>query len=440
MQVMPKTTSSPAEFDKASKMLRQAKLVLTIKDPHLMASGISTEFVLTDEIATACTDGAVTKINPRFLAGMSQAQANGLIAHENMHVSLGHPWRIGSRDVRLFNIAGDCQINAMCNDLGYELPDAGINYDVVIRKLIQSGCPSQKANSIRGESVEYTYEILKEYSEKGGKQPPGKPPGNQPNNTPNGNPGGPRRPIDDIPDSEASVTAAPKKQDPQSKIAEQLGRLEAAIDMVEKAESADKQIQNGTKRSRIPGALKSLIKKARTNKVDWRSALWKFVSGGQPTDYSFNRINKFYVDDGIYVPVIERKGVGPIAVCIDTSGSIGEKMLSAFMAEVEAILDTVRPESIIIIPCDAAVHEPGITVLYPGDTFETKDFGGRGGTSFKPPFEYLERHDIHVTKVIYLTDMEGDFPSNPGIDTLWVSTVAKNNKAPFGDVVVVDIS
>ena len=436
MQIAPKVSATPADFDKAARMLRQAKLVLTIKDPFLMSSGMATEFVLTDDVETACTNGKVTKINPRYLASMTRAKATGLIAHENLHVSFGHPWRIGNRDIRLFNIAGDCQINAICDTLDYELPDEGINYDVVIRKLIASGCPVQKANSIRNESVEYTYEILKEYSQQGGggvKPPPGTAPGTTP-------PGNKPKPIDEMQPGEASVAPAPKGDDAQSKIAEQIGRLESAIDMMEQAESADKQIQNGTKRSRIPGKLKAHIKSARTNKVDWRSAVWKFVSGGQPTDYSFNRTNKFYVDDGIYVPVIERKGVGPIAVCIDTSGSVSEKMLATFMAEVEAILDTIRPESVIIIPCDAAVHEPGVTVLYPGDTFTTNDFGGRGGTSFKPPFVYLNKHDIHVSKVIYLTDMEGDFPQNPGIDTLWVSTVAKNNKAPFGDVVVVDIS
>lgn len=436
MQVAPKLPpSTPADQDKASRMLRQAKLVLTIKTPFLTAPGMSVTFVLTDEVQTACTDGKVTKINPRFIATMTQAQVNGLVAHENMHVGLGHPWRMNKRDPRLFNIAADCQINALLSDLEYELPDAGINYDNVIRKLVQSGCPASKANSIRGESVEYTYEILKEYSQQGGGGGGGKcPPGDQPGN------GQPRKPIDDMPDGTATVAPADNRDDPASKIAEQTGRLESAVEMMEAAESADKAIQNGTKRSQIPGVLKSYIKRAHTNKVDWRSAVWKFVSGGQPTDYSFNRVNKFYVDDGIYVPVVERKGVGPIAVCIDTSGSINEKLLSAFMAEVEAILDTVRPESIIIIPCDSKVHEPGVTVLYPGDAFDTKEFGGRGGTCFKPPFVYLNKHDIHVDKVIYLTDMEGDFPPNPGIDTLWVSTVAKNNKAPFGDVVVVDIS
>lgn len=425
------TRSTQTDIDKASKSLRQAIVTLTIKTPFLTAPGMGTEYSLDDTIKTACTNGDVIKFNPSFLANMSTAQVIGLVAHENMHVGLGHPWRMKHRDAKLWNIACDCQINDMIGGLGYELPDEGVNYDGVIKLLVGAGCPLAEAQSIRNESVEYTYEILRKYSTQGGT--PGKPTGD----TPGGNPGSNLR--DKLPDPTATVEAADGKADADSKVAEHAGRLENAVDMMEKAEANDKGIQNGTKRSSIPGKLKSHIRRAIENKVDWRSVLWRFSSGQIPADYSYRRVNKFYADDGIYAPVVERIGVGPIAVCLDTSGSINDKLLSLFMAEVEAILDIIRPESIIIIPCDAKVYEPGVTVLYPGDTFEKREFGGRGGTSFKPPFEYLAKHDIHVDKVIYLTDMEGTFPADPGIDTLWVSTVERNAKAPFGDVVVIDI-
>lgn len=418
------------DIDKARKVLRQAVISLSIKTPFMTAPGMSTDYVIDNTVKTACTDGKSIKFNPAFLNSMSPAQVIGLVAHENMHVGLGHPWRMGNRDPRLWNIACDCQINDIIGDMGYELPDEGVNFNRVVAILVQAGCPAAKASTIRNESVEYTYNLLKEYSTAGGSGGGKCPPGED-------SPGQPKpNPIDNIPEPTASVEKAPVGDDPELKVAEQVERLANGIETTEMIESKNR---DPNKRGSVPGKLKSLIKSAHTNKVDWRSAVWKFASGTNPTDYSYRRVNKTYVDDGIYVPVVERTGVGPIAVCIDTSGSVSDRILSAFFAEINAILDTVRPESVLIIPCDSKVYLNGVEMLYPGDEYSNRKLGGRGGTCFKPPFQYLEEHDISVDKVIYLTDMEGSFPKDPGIPTLWVSIVAKNNTAPFGDVVVLDI-
>lgn len=416
------------DTDKARKVLRQAVISLSIKTPFMTAPGMSTDYIIDDTIKTACTDGKSIKFNPAFLTSMTLPQVIGLVAHENMHVGLGHPWRMGSRDPKLWNIACDCQINDIIGDMGYDLPDEGINFNRVVALLVQAGCPAAKANTIRNESVEYTYNLLKEYSTGGG----GGGGGGQPP------PDGPRsNPIDNIPEPTAGVEKAPPCDDPEAKVAEQVERLASGVETTEMIESKSR---DPNKRGSVPGKLKALIKAAHTNKIDWRSAVWKFASGTTPTDYSYRRVNKTYVDDGIYVPVVERTGVGPIAVFIDTSGSVSERVLSAFFAEINAILDTVRPESVLIVPCDSKVYEPGVTMLYPGDEYSNRKLGGRGGTCFKPPFRYLDEHDIHVDKVIYLTDMEGSFPNDPGIPTLWVSTVSRNTAAPFGDVVYLDVS
>lgn len=438
--------TSTADFDKARKVLRRAVTHLSIRTPFITAPGMAIDYQITTDVGTACTDGKTIKFNPDFLNSMTEDQVIGLVAHENMHVGLGHPWRMGNRNLKAWNIAADCQINELIGNMNYKLPDGGINYDTLISKLVSVGCPRRKANTIRDESVEYTYNMIMEHlsdkSDKPGETQPGAPsPDNSSgNNQPSGNDKQSDTKIDFPEPKDGLVTAAPKEHDVEAKLAEQVERLAGAVETMEKIEANDKNIQNGSKRSQIPLGLKTLIKKAHTNKVDWRSALWKFASGQMPTDYTYTRVNKKYVDDQLYVPVVERSGVGNIAVCLDTSGSVNDATLSLFLAEVEAILDLVRPESVIIIPCDSKVYEPGVTVLYPGDTFSTANLGGRGGTCFKPPFAYLDKHDIVVDKVVYLTDMEGSFPADPGIPTLWVSTVSKNNTAPFGDVVVVDIS
>ena len=40
-----------------------------------------------------------------------------------------------------------------------------------------------------------------------------------------------------------------------------------------------------------------------------------------------------------------------------------------------------------------------------------KALTGGGGTSFKAPFEWIEREQMHPDLVVYFTDAEGEFPA-----------------------------
>jgi predicted metal-dependent peptidase len=60
---------------------------------------------------------------------------------------------------------------------------------------------------------------------------------------------------------------------------------------------------------------------------------------------------------------------------------------------------------------------------------------GGGGTSFIPPFEYLEKNGIDPKCVIYLTDGYGTFPSESDVKvpTMWLMTT--DVEPPFGECV-----
>jgi predicted metal-dependent peptidase len=62
---------------------------------------------------------------------------------------------------------------------------------------------------------------------------------------------------------------------------------------------------------------------------------------------------------------------------------------------------------------------------------------GRGGTSFHPPFAYLDEEGIVPDTMIYLTDMMGAFPEEPRYPTVWCAT--SDIKAPFGETVRVKV-
>jgi predicted metal-dependent peptidase len=124
---------------------------------------------------------------------------------------------------------------------------------------------------------------------------------------------------------------------------------------------------------------------------------------------------------------------GPTFVfALDTSGSMSirelEKLLSVFRWCCKKFGRTE------LIQCDADVHQ----VL--------KDFGsktviqvkGRGGTNFKPVFEYIaKKYKNKIDLLIYGTDLYGDFPDDkPPYNVVWVVPEKSNkDKVPFGKVV-----
>lgn len=417
----------PANMAEAKKALKKALLGLSLRFELFAAPGMAMKYVILETangatlrgegqpdvdfelsrmIETAATDGHRVMINPDFFMTLDDEERIGLCAHENMHVGLGHPWRMGTRQPKAWNIATDIGMNEYLKEAGIKIPKGGLTADLVIPMLVKAGCPRSVANTVRTASSETVYDILMQYLAT--KLPDG---------------------------ADGHVVAPPSGDNPQEKVAENVERLQAAVERVEKQNEERK-----TNRGVIPGGLKVYLQRAQKNLVDWKTATWKFVQGSIPSDYSYRRTNRRFVDDGLFMPVVDRIGVGPVAVMLDTSGSVGDDHLKAFMGEIQAIVDAVRPEWVIVIPCDSRVDVDAVEVLQPGEEFDERKIGNRGGTSFIPPFEYLEENNIQVDKIIYLTDMDGPFPEDPGVPTLWVSTQRDRNTAPFGDVVVVDIT
>jgi predicted metal-dependent peptidase len=136
---------------------------------------------------------------------------------------------------------------------------------------------------------------------------------------------------------------------------------------------------------------------------------------------------------------------GPHLIAVDTSGSIGEKELSEFQAEVQATLDECKPDAIDVVYCDCRVN--GVQEFTPGDLVKLRPMGG-GGTMFEPVFDYIVSADLPESAeysryehdepecLIYLTDGYGSFPeSAPNYPVLWAST--QKETFPFGQVVAV---
>jgi len=170
--------------------------------------------------------------------------------------------------------------------------------------------------------------------------------------------------------------------------------------------------------SSLPSSIKSLINiiiEKRNPKINWKRALKIFSSSSRRTKVKFTvkRVSKRYGTR----PGLKIQRSQKIAVAVDTSGSISYEELNMFFNEIHSIWQ--NGAEIEVIECDATIQK---IYSYMG---EFPDFvHGRGGTTFDPVFEYLNRNkDVLYDGCIYLTDGCASAPTiKPRCKLFWVVT------------------
>jgi predicted metal-dependent peptidase len=181
---------------------------------------------------------------------------------------------------------------------------------------------------------------------------------------------------------------------------------------------------------RWPGGLERHLADAKVSRTQWRSVLRDFISSTDPSDYRWTPPNRRYVASGLYLPSVERSGIGEIVIAVDTSGSVDETTLEQFAGEIRAIADETHPERIYVVYCDAEVQR--VDEFGANDPIELSPKGGEG-TDFKPPFRWVDEQGLDPKCLIYLTDLWcKSFPDPPAYPVLW-ATDSPDRTAPFGE-------
>ena len=141
--------------------------------------------------------------------------------------------------------------------------------------------------------------------------------------------------------------------------------------------------------------------------VDWREVLREFISTTcAGNDYStWARPNRRLMSQGVYMPSGISQRVGELVVAIDTSGSISNSTLTAFLSEVKSICDTVHPEQVRLLYWGHEVvgDESYKTDELDGLITSTKPMGG-GGTDVNCVTQYMTAEGINPQACIVLTD------------------------------------
>jgi len=373
------------------------------------------------------TDGRRIVYNPAFVESVPPPILQTLLAHEVMHCALGHHCRRGIRDPKLWNKAADLAINPLLKKNGMELWEGALldpQYDDLSAEEIYAQL--KKSANLEGPSDQESD------AETGtGSQPTQQgdgaacsPSSGQTEESEDPNP-------NDDADAECSpwdfgevVDATDEEDRPASPAEQSLQQHEWSL-------ATEQALIIAKACGHAPSNIDRPVRESRESKQDWRSVTRAFVAATTICDYRWTPPNRRHISSGLYLPSVERNGVGTMVIGVDTSGSVGKEELEQFAAEITAISDEVQPERIYVVYCDAAVNS--VQEFGPSEPITLEPKGG-GGTDFRPVFDWVEENAINPACLIYLTDLCcGSYPVAPDYPVLWATDSPR--AAPFGETV-----
>ena len=366
--------------------------VSLIRDPeYMMLAGVimygKTE-VLNDPQLTARTDGVNTQYSEQFISKLTDTELMGLVLHEKMHCAFKHTfiWKhMYKEDPMLANMACDYVINLPIQDR--HIKDGFV-------KLPDGGCVDEQYRDMDAGEV---FRLLKQQ---------------YPN-------GAPQR-----------AMAGFDEHDWESGDEMSTDEIDAITKDIDSALR-----QGGILASKAGANVDRALMDMLEPKVDWREALRDFITNSKiGDDYtSYRRIDRRFQSQDLTLPTAYSDRIYRIAVGVDTSGSIGDRELAAFLAEAQSIFESVKPELVDLLYWghNVAAHETYDESALSTLRESTKPKGG-GGTDPECMSQYLNDHNIKPDCVVMLTDGEvfGSWGTNWPAPVLWC--IADNKHVTAG--------
>lgn len=371
------------------------------------------------------TDSAILMWDPAAVQRWKPEEVAGVLIHEISHLLRDHSARRRAiaADPRLWNIAGDCEIN---DDLSrYKIPG--------------EGCFPKTFGMQPGKLAESYYAELRRQGKgqggEGGEGAEG-----------DGKAIGPGKP------SAAggwcgsgagrAVPGEPEQLDEKGK---PQGRSPREIERVrrETAKAIQEQASRG-QGSMAAGWLRWANEELKPPRIPWQRRLATlarsaaaYASGA--VDYKYDRParRQSAIGWGPGKPILAalRRPIIQAAIVLDTSGSMGSAELSVALAESDGIMRAVGA-NVTFCACDAEVHSLKQVRTWRELIPLVK---GGGGTDFRPAFEEISRRRPRPDVLIFFTDGYGSAPAlPPNFRTIWVLINSKHRPTTWGDYVEID--
>jgi predicted metal-dependent peptidase len=411
------------------------------------------------DLPTLATDGKRVFVNPDYMLTLGPAEMAFALAHEVYHCVRNHPQRSRSYrldgkikgcpyDHTLFNIAEDYTINAdlVDNHIGAIHPSWLYDRDIkadelpedVYVRLYNNRPPPQG----QGQQPQPGGSGGQPGPSGGGQgQQPSQPP--SPVN-PSRNDPGQNKTYRDIQKStrhdKAAEEAGGAFDDTFEPFTDVNGKEDIPSGMefkeaVARAAAAAKAMGN------MPGSLQRVVDEILEPQVLWREHLRMLIAGkigARKEDWARPNRRRLVLNPIVILPGKRGYGSNLVVCVVDNSGSVSNDEMKVFFSEMTGILDDCKPKRVMVIWCDAAVRQVDeASTLDELQDIRVAGAKGGGGTSFIPPFKYLDEENIEPDTLIYLTDMLGPFPEQPVYPVVWCATTDK--KAPFGETVRIKV-
>lgn len=154
--------------------------------------------------------------------------------------------------------------------------------------------------------------------------------------------------------------------------------------------------------------------------VDWAEHLRQFLTSARRDGWESPFNAPVYTATGVVAAGRKRRALRQVAVAIDTSCSVPQRLLAEMLAQVQGTLDNGTIDSVLLVAVD---HRVRSAVEYQaGDQLPTA-LGGGGGTMFAPAFAVIEELAPACDAIVFLTDGDafdwGEF-SEPAVPVLWL--------------------
>ena len=347
----------------AEQRLSKAVMSVMAHDKYVGLSSVLMvgDRTVSDTIPTACTNGRDEQYGRGFVDGLTDPELRFLVLHECYHKMYKHltTWRhLYKLHPLVSNVACDYVINIQLSD-----SDEGMGFI----KMPKVGLIDEK---YRGMDSAQVFHLI----------------------------------YDALPEGDDGSGLGGGMDDHDWDGAEELTEIEKG-DLEREVDEAIRQgaLVAGKLGSGGARTLEDLLRP----EIDWREVLREFIqSVCAGNDFStWSRPNRRFVSAGVYMPSGITERVEDLVITMDTSASIRQRELTAFLSEVVEIARMVRPERVRLLYWDTEVVRDE---LYTGAEIDsiaksTKPAGG-GGTDVLCVTRYMEENDIKPQAVITFTD------------------------------------
>ena len=380
---------------------------------------VSGEFILSDAVPTACTNGKDVLFNPDFIQPLTRKQLRYLIIHELLHKFLKHhlpTYRtVTKKYPQLSNMAMDYVINGFIESR----PSAPVfvdrpTSDALVDKRFDDMSWLQVLKELLNENEE---------PERNGPSKDGEEDGDAGDA---GNAG-----------SDASQGHGGfDVHDFNSLDGLSLDEQEEAIKKLDDAINQGRALQKRLMSKRGTGGDLNALAEDRV--TDWRPIMRDFITDTCQGDEeaTFAPPNRRFMPLDLLMPSTYSEAMEDLVVAGDTSGSMGP-LYPVMFGEVAQILRTVKPRKVHVVWWDTEVA--AVQTFDENSYDNIKDVlkpAGGGGTSPQCVLDYLSTNKIDPAAIVWLTDGYIDnFKTLPSCPSLWGVLDNERFIPPFGKVV-----